>query len=372
MPTRVYHKKDSVYWGPNVGFVMIERSSENSTWNNSGVVNGRLVRTAQACNMKKASCYHWTVDGSKTVALFPVMGNCDAIPMPPGTWASVDNSAYAKFYGKLKKGSASLGVTAASWKQSRNMIANRHNAVAKTLDSSYHGLLGNRGAVQRLRREREPLANQVLETQFGWKPLFEDIYAALYTACSERSDAEWITSRASETIQCQSITGLDSTGWGFREFLQWNGKRWSTYNARVSVQNQNAYLLNRLGLVNPATVIWDLIPWSFVVGMFVNVNQVIGSLSNEVGLSVTDYNITRGQKFNLINNRDPRGSGLEAYGSGRSGCQYSARTRSTQLSGFPRPTLELKIPDFSWGLALTASSLVIQKISKINNLIRLI
>lgn len=53
-----------------------------------------------------------------------------------------------------------------------------------------------------------------------------------------------------------------------------------------SVDNPLLYLFNRLGLVNPAEVAWEVTPWSFVLDWFLPIGKAISSLSSEVGLTV--------------------------------------------------------------------------------------
>jgi len=346
-------------------------SNEDSNWGRSTKdAKGNLVLKPQSCGLKRYNCYSYRMLTKGTAQWTPV----DAyLPRPASTvppslnaaFASLENQAYARFNGKLRKGSASLGVTLASWKQSRDMIVNRHNHAKRTLDSAYTGLLGNKRAVERLRREREPLANQVLETEFGWKPLFEDVHAAIFTACDALMGSEWMTSRARTSI---SESRIDSGNPQFIGTMTWRGKAWVSYGARVSISNPNAWMLNRLGLINPATVIWDLVPWSFVVNMFVNVNQILNSFTDEVGLSITDRHLTRGQAYNLIH--DIKISPGQPGGSMRSGLAYKERTRV--LDTAPALSWQLKVPKLDWELALIASSLVVQKIGKINRLIRAI
>jgi hypothetical protein len=234
----------------------------------------------------------------------------------------------------------------------------------RTVDSAYHGLLGNKHARERLRRERQPLANQVLETEFGWAPLFQDIYAALYTVCDNLA-AEWVTSRARGTLYEEK----DNSSSGRVKRQSWEGRLWTTYNARVTVTNHNLWLLNRLGLINPATVIWDLVPWSFLVNMFVNVNQLVSSVTDEVGLSITDQNTTRGQEFHLTTTEyDKLWPPTICYV--QSVVNYKEVSRN--VAGAPALSLELRVPKLDWNLAVIATSLLVQKANRLNKLIRAI
>lgn len=303
---------------------------------------------------------HWQLKNSSGYA--PLLYGVDnAGNLPSGwSWNALDSACYARFQGKLRKGSASMGVTVASWKQSRDMIVSRSNHLRKTVDSAIRHLEGNKGALKRLRKEREPLANQVLEGEFGWKPLFQDMHAALYTVCKDGIPPDWVTSRASSGIQTtQSSSSLRRTEDGIARV---------TYSAKVDIENPNLWLLNRLGLINPAMVAWDLVPWSYVVNMLVNVNSMIGSVTDEIGLKISNRSVTRtcllGREY------------FQTDGSGSSRSyafeRHLIKSKNRELNSGVQPHWQVKVPDFNWELAVIATSLALQRIKKLNNLIRLI
>ncbi len=62
----------------------------------------------------------------------------------------------------------------------------------------------------------------------------------------------------------------------------------------VTISNPNLYLANNLGLANPAIVVWELIPFSFVVDWFVTVGQFLENGSAWLGLTVTKPYTTYG------------------------------------------------------------------------------
>lgn len=272
------------------------------------------------------------------------------------SWNALDNECYARFQGRLRKGSASMGVTIASWKQSRDMIVTRSNHLRRTLDSTIGHLQGNRGALKRLRRDREPLANQVLETEFGWRPLFSDLHNALFTVCKDGIPPEWITSRARTAVYNYRKVGSTT--------ITEDGTMKVSYSARVEIENPNLWLLNRLGLINPATVLWDLIPWSFVVNMFVNVNAMISSITDEVGLNISGRSVTRSS---LIGREY-----LQFDSGGYAHERHLLKAKNRELGTQVYPHWQVKVPDLNWELALIASSLVVQKFKTINNLIRVL
>lgn len=335
-------------------------SSVYREWNRSPRVNGKLVlRALPLAGIQKVNLLHssWQPGVTKP----PDARNGGGIP-PNLNWTSVDNTAYNRWRGKLFKGGASLGVTAASWRQSRDMIVDRSNHLRRTLDSTIRVLERNPGAVKRLRRERQPLANQVLETEFGWRPLFSDMHAALSTVCEDGVPPEWVGGVGRGII----VENTSFSNSDFSTSQSWIGQQRTTYATKVSIDNPNTWLLNRLGLINPATVAWDLVPWSFVANMFVNVNSLLNSFTDTVGLNVTDMSITRTWK--LIH--DYSYVRKDTY----AGCSSSNNVYNKDRTvGVPlKPKIEARIPELNWELCLIASSLVLQKFKTINKIIGIV
>lgn len=56
--------------------------------------------------------------------------------------------------------------------------------------------------------------------------------------------------------------------------------------AEVSISDPILYRTNQLGLVNPAAVAWELVPFSFLVDWFIGVGSWLNGLTDFVGLSL--------------------------------------------------------------------------------------
>lgn len=348
--------------GPNAKKVYTEQWS--GTYSNSPRVNGVLVLRSNPCNLR-----HWRLTGysetPSTYGYYSSGGGADSGYTPPQGFTPSDNQAYNRWRGKLHKGGASLGVTLGSWKQSRRMITDRCRKLGDHLDYALKRLNSNdvlRHRVERKKRSRELLADDILETKFGWKPLFEDLHASLFTVCKDGVPPEWVRG-SGRSIQ-KSL--YFSNSGQVRYTSECNFVVTTTYGAKVAISNPNLWLLNRLGLINPATVAWDLIPWSFVVQMFVNVNSLIESVTDTVGLDVTEHSITRSWK-NLQQDLQVGTAGVY------SGMVYKANqfvVSKTRTLGTPlKPVLALTVPELNWDLAVTAASLAVQKFKRINRLL---
>lgn len=266
------------------------------------------------------------------------------------------NEVYGKFVGKLHSGGADLGVTFGSLGQTIEMVIDR---LGKLKDFFSLKRTSRRRRRRRPKREdrfsRGALASDVLEGEFGWVPLVQDIHNGLVTACGEDAiPSSWV--RASSRFTHSGVV-VDSGSPEFTTTTSGWGR--CTIAAAVSIANPNLWLLNRLGLINPAVVAWDLVPWSFVVNMFVNVNQLLGSLTDFVGLTIGQSSVT--YSSSILREQRAVGNGFTA---GRV-CQMNVNCKSRYRqvgNSIPHPNLQVRIPNVGLNTAVIASALVVQKV----------
>ncbi|UUW21160.1 MAG: maturation protein [Sanya fiers-like virus 1] len=128
------------------------------------------------------------------------------------------------------------------------------------------------------------LGNQWLELHFGWVPMVQDIH----NACQTMSKADFGTQklRASSSVSKSWYTRSDTGVPVLTKITSQNATFSAKLGAMIRITNPNAYLANQLGLVNPASIAWEAVPFSFVADWFGNVGQVLSSMSDFVGLSV--------------------------------------------------------------------------------------
>lgn len=330
--------------------------SNTSTSNKTGKVilkrqtNHSLTRASVKRNERYAWADAWGLNSPGAETAYPLTFN--------EVKEQTTQIALAKFNGKLRRGDANLGVTIAQWGQANEMITHRLSQVA--------GLLGRR--VKSLERKRPPKgygasthADQVLEVEFGWKPLFQDMHAAMYTVCQDGIPPTYLVGRHKQVINVAGEPVMLPRGWRSDSYL---GTCQSCIAADVAVSNPNLWLLNRLGLINPLGVLWDAIPWSFLVNAFVNVNAMISSLTNEVGLDVRNVSITEGDQILWTHTEHITSDGSGVY------TQILRKRKARNLGSIPEPKWQVRVPDVSFETALILSSLIVQRASRITSLFR--
>jgi hypothetical protein len=125
-------------------------------------------------------------------------------------------------------------------------------------------------------------AGAILEHNFGWQPLIQDVYDSFEVL--------------SQPLPGGKAYGSASSGlsWERVQYDGPGGKDWYVYNcvvrhqayAEVYLTNPNLFLLNQLGLLNPAQIAWELIPFSFLVDWAFDVQNFLGSFTDFVGCDV--------------------------------------------------------------------------------------
>lgn len=282
---------------------------------------------------------------------------------------SLTNKALARFTGKVRKHHASLGVTLASIKQSRDMIVDRTFKIADILHRvEYKHELQHRKISDKRRHDERRIAlknraGDFLEWEFGWMPLVSDIQDAL-GALGRTFDNGWIDARATLVDQVSYMQEMS-------EYTLIRNDRINLsvcIGANVSIANPNVFLTNRLGLLNLPGVAWDLIPWSFVVNMFTNMGQIVNSMSDFVGINVVNASTTRSA---FTTREDMLFAGSKPWQEQTTGYAESTvweKRKLRTVGGLPSPTFEMKLPELNLELALIGISLVLQKLQRINKL----
>lgn len=263
--------------------------------------------------------------------------------------------AYARMRGKLYAGSASLGVTLGSGKQSAEMIRKR----ADTLRTESSQLLVDALSSKRKGKDASGL---ILETAFGWTPLYQDIHAAATSLCQRADERESVTGYGKADFSENWVSNPSAT---LRQNFIQTGYCSCKLAAMVEVNNPNAWLAERAGLLNYAAVAWDLVPWSFMVNAFSNTGSIVNSLTDFTGLRFWGATITRKTYTDYTHKSlNPR-TGRQSVAR-----WTDFRQSRNMTSSFPTPSLVVRVPELNLETAVIGLSLVVQNLSKLNPLYR--
>lgn len=256
---------------------------------------------------------------------------------------------------------AGMGETLGEWRDSLDMITSRLGQLASAARQLRRGnlrgaarALGIKRPPKTLRKNAKTFGDLWLELHLGWTPLINDIYNANQAFLREPFPKRAV-GRAGAQDHYVAISSF-STSKSTTKAVYKVG-----YHTRgdVRVVNPNVALAAQLGLVNPASVAWALVPYSFVVDWFVNLGELLGAYDGLLGCETlkTSYTTLRRsqgsrESLNRINASAPWELNSFVAGHG---------ARCVRTLGLPPIHLTYPTsPRFSWQRGLTAVSLLLQ------------
>lgn len=275
-------------------------SYEHESWTLGSYTPYRLKGTA-------ASGSGWRVDlsGDREVHAFTqTYFNSDA-RLTAYSSPDVRNESSAKALLKLADEKVNVGENLATLGQSLRLVASTAKPLFELLNEAMQdGRFGRnvRSLLFRSYRQiREDGVDQViakryLEYIYGLKPLVQDVYAAFDLAKGAASHD--LLLKAVGTADRSYTRGADKawkrTGYGWYKVLDATCTQHAktVLHARLDPEYAGLRLLNQLGLLNPFSLAWELVPWSFVVDWFLPIGSVLSSWSAPVGLKFIDGSVS--------------------------------------------------------------------------------
>lgn len=196
---------------------------------------------------------------------------------------------YYKARAKMGSGPVNLAENIGEFHQTANMISKRIRQIGEAARQLKNGNLP--GLYQALAMEGHPsrresgrvrdtppsrrLADHWLEYTYGWSPLVSDVHGALEGMRKGFTDPVGAVKGYSRSSQ---LPRDSKSTFG-------NSPKRATGYVAGRVSNPGAHLANGLGLLNPASLAWELMPYSFVVDWFIPVGDVLSSLTAGLGMS---------------------------------------------------------------------------------------
>lgn len=218
-----------------------------------------------------------------------------------------------------------------------------------------------------IKRLKQP-ADAWLELHFGWVPLVQDIGNSI-----ENIQGTGKAPTGSTSIRVTGRGGSGGSNYQDTTAAYW----WPSHNeslwicgcrcaAKVKVENPNSALANQMGFVNPLSVAWEAVPFSFVVDWFTNVGQCLSAMTDFVGYSVEESYTTTFRRTTT------RWQSYTTADAGPLSGSYSdiktCQVHVTREQGIAGPTLRIKpFKGFSIERGATAVSLLVQQLSRLQS-----
>lgn len=275
---------------------------------------------------------------------------CSGFSYDSSEYQALYNRLYAKVMAQAKGVTAQLGATMGEYNSSARMIKSRALQLVGLARRTRKKWEWKFKKSKKFRNRYKTCADYWLEYSFGWAPMFGDLYSALNRMSQPPPRDLSVYAKGKMTTPY----GLDRPNDGYSGSFTLT----VTMFGKVVITNPNVALLADLGLLNPAAVAWELMPWSFVADWMFDISSMIGSWSDGFGRDFSKTGMSRVQVGNIT------AVGLIGQ-TGSSTCEgvYSRRT----LGGLsqPLPNLAmLKNLGSSMTRAANAIALAVQIIAK--------
>lgn len=230
----------------------------------------------------------------------------NAGPSIPG----IQNAAISKLHSKVRGNEWNAPVFLAEAGKSAQMIYQRATDLTNLIRSLRRGDLSTffallRGETSRGHRRKlekqykngraEPskaAANVWLETAYGWTPLMADVQNAVALAMdlSESENNRLGRTKAGAFAGRTFVTTAGTTTWPQREYR----KVVERYRYTWLWEPRSGFIPAKFGILNPLTVAWELVPFSFVADWFLPIGNWIASM--DMGFRTTHRGGTLGYR----------------------------------------------------------------------------
>lgn len=201
------------------------------------------------------------------------------------------------------------------------------------------------------RRSTRVLASNWLEYKYAWLPLLSDVKAA-YDIAQQGIDVPLMMSvvrdvKGTIDVPIPRYVKVDysSEHWqGSYEYLPEPCTVGCKVRLTAKVNSTELARLKQFGLANPASIAWELVPWSFVIDWFVPVGEFLNALTATYGLLFIDGSVSRYVSISTEHESYPSSaSSNKRWPFEAGGLKMEAvQVGRTALQTFPRPVLTRK------------------------------
>jgi hypothetical protein len=204
----------------------------------------------------------------------------------PDVSTNMLNRCYSETINKFKSGDFNMGVAVGEARRTISFITESLQTFYTALRACKRGDFARMSTLLKIKLSmgwvRSNWQNVWLEVWYGWLPLINDIYGAYQVVrngwsttsplISVRRVIEWTPSYP-KPIQ-GTVVGDVTVGVETKIYYR--------------ISDPWLFDLDKLGLINPASVLWELVPFSFVIDWFLPVSGYLQALTASVGISHYD------------------------------------------------------------------------------------
>lgn len=204
---------------------------------------------------------------------------------PASEYQALYNRLYARIMSQAKGTAAQLGATLGEYGSSARMIRSRGEQLANLADNVRKVWTRKRKRSKKFANRYKTCADLWLEYSFGWAPMFGDLWNALNRMCQPPPRDLSVYAKGKIEYDFEQ----PENGYSGHLVLT------VVMFGKVVITNPNVALLSDLGLMNPASIAWELTPWSFVADWMFDISSMIGSWSDDFGRDFSQTGMSRVQ-----------------------------------------------------------------------------
>lgn len=191
------------------------------------------------------------------------------------------------------------------------------------------------------------ISSRWLELQYGWKPLVQDIYSAMSHFAYMQNRPQILTYRTGKVVRRQTLVSASSS---------YKIVGAASHGKRIKAIVTKIDEIALLGLTDPASLLWEKLPWSFVVDWVIPIGNYLDAINLNRALSA---------KYVISSHFIASATGASPTANGISYIDavfehkvvVSSRTISTSLP-IPLPRVKPWDKIASWGHAANAVALL--------------
>jgi hypothetical protein len=306
------------------------------------------------------------LDGSLWTSLIEMPDYPGRYSLSGSSWSELEIRAL----NNLKGQNVSLGVAFAERKQTVRLFTSNLATIRGSLARFQRANPKDWRTVKRMlysgnlpRASWKNIPKRWLELQYGWSPLLADILGsckALEKANKEigRLYAVQAGGKKIVHVDANSATSMGTLYRTYKYDIRYQVKLW------YKMRNPLLAELNSLGLVNPASIVWEKVRYSFVVDWFVPIGGWLSAMDADLGYDFVQGIRSDMQRISMEVRRfvpgKPYGPTTRFVGDSPRISWEAVDFIRTKYGGSPVPGLYFKSP-FSAGHIANALSLLSQQ-----------
>lgn len=251
--------------------------------------------TTQVTQWKTSECLEAVGFGNRWVAPLPAVPSAVTFP------SDLAGKANTKALGKLKDNNVNLAVALAESARTAGLVTEKLTKLRKAYVATRKGDL--KGALRALEYTEaqfygrwrrgsghKAVARRWLELQYGWLPLMTDVYG-VYSEFTKGQPIRVTTSGAASSSSRSSVTSNNGDIYKQSVLYEHQFGVYCRYDYTVDNEAVANYARD-LGVTNPALVVWELVPFSFVVDWFASIGDWLSAMDADFGLAFRAGSVT--------------------------------------------------------------------------------